>query len=232
MSAAIKWPEKVRTPDEAVVLVGNEKTLKGSEELLHRVKKLHPKCLDKMPALYGWRRGAGLKYAYRTTNPYVPAHYLYAKTQDRLIVQMNSGPGSILNCAGHYSLQVAQFSGRSGFDLNPGSGSSIALASLRSSPLQSAHDDAERMADKLAKAPELQRLGVPVFVYHDRTSSRVFVGSFNSENEPAAIATRNQLLKAAVPLSDKSTRGRAALDVMIVPATALTNVDEIKAQIR
>ena len=52
------------------------------------------------------------------------------------------------------------------------------------SPLKTAHDDAERMADKLAKSPEIQRLGQPVFVYHDRTSSRVFVGAFNSPTTP------------------------------------------------
>ena len=54
----------------------------------------------------------------------------------------------------------------------------------RTSPLQTAHDDAERMADKLARSPEIQRLGQPVFVYHDRTSSRVFIGAFNSPTGP------------------------------------------------
>ena len=144
---------------------------------------------------------------------------------------MNSGLRSIAHCAGHFSLQVAQFSGRSGFDLNAAGGPPPILASLKDSPLKTAHDDAERMADKLAKAPEIQQLGQPVYVYHDRTSSRVFVGSFQSENDPTAVVTRNGLLKAAVPLTDKKGRGRSALDIMIVPATALTKVDEIKARL-
>src|SRR5207237_3754740 len=152
-------------------------------------------------------------------------------TQAPLLVQMNSGRRSIAHCAGHYSLQVAQFSGRSGFDLNAAGGPPLVLASLKNSPLKTAHDDAERMADKLARAPEIQRLGQPVYVYHDRTSSRVFVGSFQSENDPAAVVTRKELLNAAVPLTNRKERGRAALDIMIVPATVLTKVDEIKAQL-
>ena len=232
MNSLIKQPEKVRTHDEAVVLVGDEKTLKGSEILMHKVKKLHPKCLDGMPGLFDWRRGAGLKYATRTTNPYVPAQYLYPKTTDKLVVQMNSGLRSIGHCPGNYSLQVAEFSGRSGFDLNAASGLPPILAPLRTSPLQTAHDDAERMADKLGRAPEIQRLGVPVFVYHDRTSSRVFVGSFQSEDDPAFSKVRNELIRHAVDLSDRKQRGRAALDIMIVPAMVPTKLEQIKAQLQ
>jgi hypothetical protein len=230
MTSAIKWPEKVRTFDEAAVLVGNEKTLKGSELLLHKVKKLHPKCLDRMHSPFKWREGGGLSRALRTTNPYVPVQYLYPRTNDRLVVQMNSGLRSLVHCSGHYSLQVAQFTGRSGFDLSAPGGPPPVIAPLRESPLQTAHDDAERMAEKLARAPEVQRLGVPIFVHHDRTSSRVFVGSFESENDPAAVAVRNELLRLAVPLTEPK-RGRAALERMIVPATSLTKVDSIKASL-
>ena len=59
---------------------------------------------------------------------------------------------------------------------------------LKESPLRTAADDAERMADKLAKDAEFQRLGQPVYVLHDRTSSRVFVGSFDSPQDPRAGA--------------------------------------------
>ncbi len=92
------------------------------------------------------------------------------------------------------------------------------FSSLHDSPLRTAAADAERMAEKLANDPEVRRLGQPVYVYHDRTSSQVFIGSFNSEKDPAAIATREQLLKLAVPLMDKKRQG-GGLDTMIVPAT-------------
>ncbi len=233
MRAITKLPEAVRTHDEAAVLVGNEKTTAATEILLNKVKKLHPKCLEHMPRVYRWRDGGGLSRALRTTNPYVPAQLLYPKAPDPLVIKMNAGLRSIANCPGRYSLQIAQFSGRSSYDLNPPKGSPTEpLFDLRRSPLQTAHDDAERMADKLTKSPEIRRLGQPVFVYHDRTSSRVFIGAFNSPKDPAIVAMRDELLKAAVPLSDKSKHGRDALDVMIVPATNLTDVDVIKAGFR
>src|SRR5207245_2557666 len=61
-------PEKTRTYDEAMVLVGDEKTLHGSEVLLHKVKKIKPKCMNGMPSIFKWREG--LSTAMRTTNPF------------------------------------------------------------------------------------------------------------------------------------------------------------------
>ena len=46
MTPDIKMPEKIRTFDEAAVLVGNEKTLKGSEQLWQQVRKIKPACLQ------------------------------------------------------------------------------------------------------------------------------------------------------------------------------------------
>ena len=90
------------------------------------------------------------------------------------------------------------------------------------------------MADKLAKDPEVQRLGQPIYVLHDRTANRVYVGSFDAPQDPRAAEVRQKLLLLAYPLVDKSPKGRGknALDTMIVPALALTDVAEIKAKIQ
>ncbi len=235
--AAIKQPEQVRIHDEAAVLVGNEKTLQGSEELLHQVKKLNPKCLEGIPVLFRWREGGGLHRAIRTTNPYVPAQWLFPKTPDRLVVLMNSGLRSIAHCPGHYTLQVANFTGRSSFDID-GQGTLMAqkIFDAHTSPLKTAHDDAEKLADKLARTPEIQRLGQPVYVYHDRTSSRVYVGSFKSTDDPTAAVVHEQLIQAAAKYNSTRKRdwlGRSVpvLDQMIVPATMLTSVDDMKDEI-
>jgi hypothetical protein len=232
MTPDIKMPEKIRTFDEAAVLVGNEKTTADSEKLWREVKKIKPKCLEGMSSPFPWRQG--LSTALRTTNPYVPAQLLFPRKADRLMVQMNSGLRSVVNCPGRYSLQVAEFSGRSTFQLNPVQQPLGILSNLKESPLQTAHDDAERMADKLAKDPEVTRLGQPIYVLHDRTSSRVFVGSFDSPQDPRAGEVREKLLRLAVPLVDKSNKGRGknALDSMIVPALALTDLKDIKGKIR
>ena len=225
MAPNIKMPEKIRTSDEAAVLVGDERTLADSEKLLKYVRKLKPKCLNGMAALLPWR--SGLIYAYRTTNPYAPAHTLYPKAKDKLVLQINSGHRSIANCPGHYSLQLAQFTGRSEYQIGAQATPFHLFSSLHDSPLRTAAADAEKMAEKLAKDPEVRRLGQPIYVYHDRTSSQVFLGSFDSERDPAAIAAREQLLKLAVPLMDKKRPG-GGLDTMIAPASALTDVNTIK----
>jgi hypothetical protein len=222
-------PEKIRTFDEAAVLVGNEKTLADSEKLLHMVRKINPKCLEGMPKLYFWR--TGLAYAIRTTNPYAPAQTLYQQTRDRLVVQMNSGLRSILNCPGRYSLQVAEFTGRSAYQFGGQELAAQNLPNVRTSPLRTAAADAEKMADKLAKDRDVARLGQPVYVYHDRNSSRVYIGSFSSEKDPSATQVREALMKLAVPLADRK-RSSGALDTMIVPAVALTDVGEIRSKMQ
>ncbi len=230
MTNEVKLPEKIRTFDEAAVLVGDEKTLSDQEKLWRAVKKIKPKCLEKFSSPYPWR--TGLASALRTTNPYVPAQNLFPHPPDRLIMQMNTGPRSIVNCPGRFSLQVAEFSGRSSFNLNPTGGPTHILTSLRDSPLQTAHDDAEKTAERLARAPEIRRLGQPVYVYHDRSASKVFIGSFNSPQDPQAGAVRNQLIHDAYDMSNKVKRGKAATDTMIVPALALTDLNDIKTKIK
>ncbi len=105
------------------------------------------------------------------------------------------------------------------------------LPNLRDSPLRKAADDAERLAEKLAKSPEIQRLGQPIYVYHDRTTSKVFVGAFNNPQDPAAGVLRDQLLRQAVPLASKKVGDRGPVDTMIAPALALTDVNAFKSKL-
>jgi hypothetical protein len=226
----VGMPEKIRTFDEAAVLVGNEKTMAAQEKLWNYVRKLKPKCIEGMSSPFPWR--TGLATALRTTNPYVAAQYLYPHPRDRLVVQINSGLRSVVNCPGRFSLQVAEFSGRLAYQLNATQPTDQLLPNLKTSPLQTAHEDAERMADKLSRAPEIRQLGLQVYVFHDRTSSRVFIGSWNSLEDPGAGRTREALLRLAMPLTDKQTRKKDALDIMIVPALALTDLTDYKAKIK
>jgi hypothetical protein len=230
MAPNIKNPEKIRTVDEAIVLVGDAKTHADQEKLWREVKKLKPKCLEGMSSPYHWR--TGLSSAIRTTNPYVPAQNLFPRPHDKLVIRINSGLRSIANCPGGYSLQVADFSGRSTYQFASQALPFFQMPDLKNSPLRKAHDDAERMAEKLAKAPEIQRLGQPIYVYHDKTASKVFVGSFNSPQDPAAAALRAELVRDAVALANKDKRGKGAVDTMIVPALALTELKDIKAKLK
>jgi hypothetical protein len=223
VQANVNVPEKIRTLDQAAVLVGDEKTEKAASALLHKVKKINPECLNNVSSIFHWRQG--LSRAIRTTNPYVPAQDLYPAKKDRLILQMNSGEQSIAHCPGRYSLQIAEFSGRSTFD-EKDSNFQGSLALLKS-PLRTAASDAEKIANVMRKDRDVAQLGQPVFVYHDRTSSKVYVGSFDSPDDPRAGAMRDALLRLAVPLMDGKSRSKT-LDTMIAPASMLTDLTPIK----
>ncbi|GAC1472176.1 MAG: hypothetical protein NVSMB9_19130 [Isosphaeraceae bacterium] len=219
--AHLTEPEKVRSYDEAAVLVGNEKTLDASEALLHKVKKIKPKCLGEMPTIFSWRQG--LSTAIRTTNPYTATQNIFPGRgkRDRLISQMNAGPRSVFHCPGRYTLPVAEYGGRSVF--NPSSADMRKFENnwLRKSPLITAADDAEKVAERLAKDPDIQQTGYQPYVYHDRTSSKVMIGSFNNPNDPAAYKLREVLLKNAIKISERVKHG-----LIIAPGNSLLDLED------
>ena len=104
------------------------------------------------------------------------------------------------------------------------------MISLRSSPLRTAASDAEELAAAIRKDRDVQKLGQPVYVFHGRTSSQVFLGSFQSDRDPNAVQIRESLVKMAVPLAERMGKGSSKPKPMIVPATMLTDLSVIKAQ--
>jgi hypothetical protein len=229
----VKSPEKVRRVVEVAVLVGDEKSMAGQDKLWRKVKKIQPRCLEKIPRRFPMRNS--LATAIRTTNPYLRAEVpdpVDPPASQKVIMQMNMGPRSIINCPGRYSLQVAEFDPRFTDELNPELTHAQNLAKLKKSPVHSAHDDAERLAERLAKASEIRTLAQPIYVFHDRSASKVFIGAFDSPQEPQALAIRNQLIRAVETISNNDENGRNAIDMMINPAHDLTDLSEIKAAIR
>ncbi len=221
--AMLGMPELARIKDEALVLVGDEKTLDASYKLLKHVKRLHPACLDAIPETLPWRKGKGLKSALNTSNPYVPAQDLFQDKPDLLIQKINQGPHNIFTCPGRYTLQVAEFRGRKEIVGADQPQKSHNVFELRKSPLATAADDAEKLADALAKDKDVRQIGYVPYVYHDRFSSKVFIGAFNSAADPEAAKLRDAMLKMAVDLNN-----RKVVDVMIVPAGGLTDLTTIK----
>ena len=222
----VALPELLRTLDEAAVLVGNEKTTKDAFDLLHKVKKLKVVCLDGETQMWQFRKGKGLSRAIQTTNPFIPAEELFARQPDVMLVQINEGPNNIRNCPGRYTLPVATFQGRSAFVDSKDTGSKLKALVAEKSPLATAADDAERLAAALTKDREIQKLGVQAYVYHDRTSSRVTIGSFNAPNDPNAKRVHDRLLEIASDLNN-----RRVSDTMIVPAGYLLDLDTIRPKI-
>jgi hypothetical protein len=219
-------PELARIKDEALVLVGNEKTLADSKKLLNHIKMIHPACLDSIPEPYPWRKGKGLKFAMCTTNPFVPAEQLFPSTPDLMIRKINQGPHSIYTCPGKYTLQVAEFTGRKQIVTQGQPEAPFSLFELKRSPLATAADDAEKLAEVLAKDKDVRKTGYVPYVFHDRFSSKVYMGAFNSPDDPAAKALHDDLLKLSFYLSGE----KKVTDTAIVPANGLTDVGEIRRQ--
>lgn len=174
--------ERERIPDEAIVLVGNCKSQDEAESLLKQVRKIQPKCLQKMPSIYPWRK-KDLGRATITVNPWTASQQLFTKKNDpmSLVKRLNAGPHSISNCPGAFTLQVSEFSGRSAFMMS-GDQALDDEATLKTSPLANAADDAEALAAMLEKNPAFRELGLKAYVFHDLASSKVTVGSFSAPN--------------------------------------------------
>ncbi len=221
-------PEIYRTLDEAAVLVGNEKTIKDSYTLLHTVKKIHPACIDGVKSIYHWRNGKGLTRALVTTNPFVPAENLFPQQQDLLVTQINvkDAPHSIHHCPGRFSLEIANFEGRKTMD--PENDKRFQDKFFAQSPLKTAAEDAERLADSLSKDKDVQQTGYEPYVFHDRFSSRVFMGTFDNPNDPKARELHDKLIRLTVELNQK----KITKNVVIVPAPNLTDLAKIKSQIQ
>jgi hypothetical protein len=213
-------PEKFRVFDEAAVLVGNCKTIDEAEKLLKHVKKIKPQCLDALPSIWGHRKGQGLYRAYITANPLQAAQNLYpgrnpkyagalptqdgqavdpfvmttalekAHKPDPLVKRMNGGPRSITKCPGPYTLQVAEFTGRTSPD--PKDPRFQNEGFFRKSPLITAADDAEQLAANLAKCKALDDALQP-YVYHDRVRSIVTIGSFTGPDDPNLARLMNAM---------------------------------------
>lgn len=192
---------RMRTLDEAIVLVGDCKSQDEAESLLKQVKKISPAFLSNVPSIMPWRK-KDLRRSFVTVNPLVSSQDLYAARRDPLIDRMNKSEFGISNCRGQYTLQVTEFTGRSQWT-NGGVGGFIrdskeeADKKLKESPLMTAGEDAELLAKSLMADKRFQKLGVRPYVMHDRYGSRVLVGEFKDRNDPK-IASLNEALRVIV----------------------------------
>lgn len=253
-------PERYRAYDEAAVLVGDCKTIDESEDLLHRVKKIHSVVVDGTPSLWKWKWRKGLSRAMLTTNPLRASQELYpvkdadghpnphqhpaggppialqngqavdpyvltaglqnASKDDPLIKRMNDpkvNRKSLYNCPGPYALQVAEFLGRATTDTNDPRFLSQDL--LKQSPLATAAEEAEQLAENLARCQTLPK-GLQPYVFHDRSSSRVLLGPIHRADDPNLPAIIEQL---NLQVSNELFR-RQFTKLPLAPAQQLTPV--------
>ncbi|MEX2112029.1 MAG: hypothetical protein WD845_02530 [Pirellulales bacterium] len=112
--------------------------------------------------------------AFIVTNPLMPNEYFVPKGIDRFVEQMNAHvPHSLLDCPGKFTVQVASFTGHSIIVDNK-----VQQAIDRGEEPKSYLEDAAKNAHLLTEA--LRKRGYPAYEFHDRSSSIVTIGSFDS----------------------------------------------------
>ncbi len=116
-----------------------------------------------------------MRHAFIVPNPLLPPDYFNQGGLDEETIALNKGvPYSLLECPGRYTVQVATFKGNS---------------VIRQADIRDIEDGRKEMKSQLAiAAQEANALakclrevkGWPAYQYHDRYSSIVTVGSFQS----------------------------------------------------
>jgi hypothetical protein len=194
---------------ETAVVVGNFAAIDDADaqRTLAKVKAADPDCLnpqrvkEQTRSLAWWRRiqaeaealapkeiegrklNGPLAHAFITRNPLLPEEYFVPKTGlDELVVQMNKNVKySLLDCPGKYTVQVAHFTGE--VILNQGDIRAIESGS-RPGP-ESTKQGLAKAAENAHELTEALRMkGWEAYEFHDRNSSIVTVGSFNSVGSP------------------------------------------------
>ena len=192
--------QKARHPKlaEFAVLVGNYQSAEDPEaqKALRAIKYAVPQCLEVKEgkethqdlsglrkiqqqvyaAIGSEKRKLGpMSHAFVTTNPVLPPEYFTQKSGlDDEIIAMNKGvPYSLLDCPGRYTVRVATFKGEVVIKQED-----IRAIEQGTKEMKSKLVEAAKKADKLTAA--LRMKGYEAYQFHDRYTSIVTVGSFNS----------------------------------------------------
>ena len=178
---------------EIAVLVGDFSAVddKQAQKTLQKVKSLRPKSLDREDSAQTHaetrrffqanvaKEKARAKFgplagAFMIPNPLLPKEYFAPKGVDKFVISMNKGvKHSLLNCQGKYTVKVATFSGAILIDQ-----AKIQAVESGQGKIGSRLHDAAEKAHSLTEA--LREKGVEAYEFHDRYSSIVTVGSFDS----------------------------------------------------
>lgn len=187
---------------EIAVLVGEFPSADDPEaqKTLKRIKYMMPDCMNPErlkqegrsvpPAAWRWlmehtksvnpnQPKGPMGQAFIVSNPLLPDEYFRPKGIDKLVYEMNKPiKHSLLECKGKYTVKVATFTGQLITDQNE------IKAIEAGKKMESRLEEAALKAHKLCEA--LRDKGYDAYEFHDRYSSIVTVGSFDSVGTPRA----------------------------------------------
>ena len=118
--------------------------------------------------------------AFISRNPLLPREFFVRPGIEEFVVRLNEPlPYTLLKCPGMYTLKVATFNGKVLLDQKQ-----VHDVELGKQEMESSLDKAADQAETLTQA--LRAKGYEAYSFHDRYSSMVTVGSFNSTGTPRA----------------------------------------------
>jgi hypothetical protein len=184
---------------EIAVLVGDYPAVDDPEaqKVLKRLKAAQPKSLSTEPgkttnqSLANFRelqkkakaalsknseelKRGPMATSFVITNPILPPEYFVPKGIDNFVLEMNkSVPHSLLDCPGKFTVKVATFTGHAVI-LDKKRMEAIEQGRMPKSYLEDAAKSAHLLTEALCKK------GYEAYEYHDRTTSIVTIGSFDT----------------------------------------------------
>ncbi|MBI3466209.1 MAG: hypothetical protein HY000_24610 [Planctomycetes bacterium] len=165
---------RVREFDQVAVLAGNFADNEQASRTVKKVKTWYPKTMREVRRVPRKFKDKPLWTAMVTPNPYLPKEAIRSREPDRLLLQMNSGPFSLYDCPGRYTLMVASFAGRELVEYHK--------SRLDAFTEKLEHEDSDRLqraaVDAFELAQALRSKGWDAYVFHDRFASIVTVGGF------------------------------------------------------
>jgi len=194
--------KKARLIDSVCVLAGNYTSIEDAkgQDTLEFIKQYHPKCF-KDNVVYGKSPGrpGPLSKSFLTSNPLLTEAEIEAAKQasDPLLVRLNNNERfSLAESPGKYTLVIAKFSGKSVNVVNETMEKAESYFATGDNDLDQAGLNARNLVQALrSREPftdpshpdnaEFQTYcKVEAYIWHDRTSSIVTVGSFESPTDP------------------------------------------------
>ena len=198
---AVKMKYRVNQMHEIAVVVGDFTSVDDPEahKVLKKVRSIEPACLDtnqrakqgkkQYRTLGEWHDSLNAEFnkkykvgpmrrAMIVTNPVLPPDYFHPKGVDDLVQRMNAPVQySLLKCPARYTCKVATFGGAK--EVNP---EKIEEIEKKSKKFDSRLEEAAAKAHEMTIA--LRAKGFEAWEFHDRYSSIVTVGSFDSLGTP------------------------------------------------
>ncbi|MBS0211155.1 MAG: hypothetical protein JSS27_19595 [Planctomycetes bacterium] len=198
-----KMKYRIQRAEEVAVLVGDFPAADDSQaqKALERLRSMQPNTLSKNPINENWAKDRTVKgwralqqsftrssnnepvgpmsHAFITSNPKIPEGYFKPKGIDKMVIDLNKPlKHSLLQCPGKYTVRVATFA----TPVIPYVANDKQKEEMAKKAVVGTLEEAADKAHRLCEA--LRAKNYEAYEFHDRYSSIVTIGSFDTVGTP------------------------------------------------